>query len=276
MWTASTNCVIVDSVHSEGRRVEFATRPALPEETTVELHYSDGIAAARTTLALHANPDALQRRLPDGWELAPYEGDDLRGTALRGANLLVPFHEVYAVRTDRGQPAAGLPQLSYVPFVSQARHQATSELGHVHWFTYTEDPAGVPGKYGDATLADITRSQHFTKTQRGKTQVRESFSAEADSGQVRLSLAYQQGGMVAWVTAEEPNLPLYAARDPKVVRWYQEDQVLDVVRSDPLGINGVSEFSLDVTGELGDVFDGTERVVALFIQRPYMRQVYVP
>jgi hypothetical protein len=61
-----------------------------------------------------------------------------------------------------------------------------------------------------------------------------------------------------------------------VVRWYQEDQVLDVVRSDPLGVNGVSELSLDVTGELDDVFDGNERVVALFIQRPYMRQVHVP
>ena len=52
--------------------------------------------------------------------------------------------------------------------------------------------------------------------------------------------------------------------------------MLDVVRSDPLGIDGVSELSLDVAGELAEVFDGTERVVALFIQRPYMRQVYVP
>jgi hypothetical protein len=241
----------------------------------VDLHYSDGIAAARTTLALEANAAALQRRLPSGWELAPYEGEDLRGRALRGANLLVPFHEVYAVRAHQGQPA-GLPQLSYVPFVSQARNQATGELGHVHWFTYTEDPAGVPGKYGDATLADVTRSQTFTKQQRGQTQVRETFSAEANSGAIRLSLAYRQGGMVVWVTAEEPNLALYAAKDPDVVRWYQEDQVLDVVRSDPLGINGVAELSLEVTGELGDVLDGTQRVVAMFIQRPYMRQVYVP
>ena len=241
----------------------------------MDLHYSDGIAAARTTLALEANAAALQRRLPSGWELAPYEGEDLRGRALRGANLLVPFHEVYAVRAHQGQPA-GLPQLSYVPFVSQARNQATGELGHVHWFTYTEDPAGVPGKYGDATLADITRSQTFTKQQRGQTQVRETFSAEANSGAIRLSLAYRQGGMVVWVTAEEPNLALYAAKDPDVVRWYQEDQVLDVVRSDPLGVNGVAELSLEVTGELGDVLDGTQRVVAVFIQRPYMRQVYVP
>jgi hypothetical protein len=241
----------------------------------VELHCSDGIAATRTTLALHANPAALQRRLPNGWELAPYEGDDLRGTSLRGANLLVPFHEVYAVRTHQGQPT-GLAQLSYVPFVSQARNQATGTLGHLHWWTYTEDPAGVPGNHHDATLAEITRSQAFAKQARGQTQVRERFSAVADGGQVRLSLAYRQGGMVIWVTAEEPNLPPYAAKVPTVVRWYQEDQVLDVVRSDPLGIDHVSEVTVEVQGELAEVVDGTERVVAVFLQRPYLRQVYEP
>jgi hypothetical protein len=60
------------------------------------------------------------------------------------------------------------------------------------------------------------------------------------------------------------------------VRWYQEDQVMNVVRSDPLNVDRVTEISLDVKGELDDVFDGSERIVAVVIQRPYMRQVYVP
>jgi hypothetical protein len=240
-----------------------------------DLNYSGGIAAARTMIALEGNSAALQRRLPDGWELAPYSGDDLRGTSLKGANMLVPFHEVYAVRAKEGQ-TPGLHQVSYVAFVSQARNQATDELTHVHWLAYTEDPAGVPGKYGDAKLAHVTRSQSFTKEQRGETQIRETFSAVADSGEVHLSLAYEQGDMVMWVSAERPNLPLRAAADPSVVRWYQEDQVLNVVRSDPMKINRVSEISLTVKGELEDVFDGNERVIGVIIQRPYMRQVYVP
>jgi hypothetical protein len=190
-----------------------------------DLRYADGIAAARTLIALEAGASALQRRFPSGWELAPYAGDDLRGTSLQGANMLVPFHEVYAVRTRDGQ-LAGLPQLSYIAFVSQARDQATGDLAHLHWFTYTEDPAGVPGKYDDGP--------------------------------------------------DKPNLPLVAARDRSVVRWYQEDQVMNVVRSDPLNVNRVSELSLNVKGELEDVFDGNERVVAVVIQRPYVRQVYVP
>jgi hypothetical protein len=240
------------------------------------LKYSDGIAAARTMLAIQGNADALQRRLPEGWELAPYAGDDLRGSSLRDANMLVPFHEVYAVRTREGQ-AAGLQQVSYVPFVSQARNRQRDALAHVHWLTYTEDPAAVPGKYRDGTLAHVTRSQTFTKEQRGETHVRETFSAVADSGTVILSLAYNQGGdLVIWATPDEPNLPLIAAQDTTIVRWYQEDQVMNVVRSDPLGVNRVTEISLEVTGELEDVFDGNERIVAVVIQRPYMRQVYVP
>jgi hypothetical protein len=240
----------------------------------MDLRYSDGIAAARTLIAVEANAAALQRRLPDGWELAPYAGDDLRGTSLRRANMLLPFHEVYALRNKNGPPA-GLSQVSYVAFISQARNEATGAMGHFHWFLYTEDPAGVPGKYRDGKLAHITRSQIFTKEQRGETQVRESFSAGADDGEIKLSLTYLQGGMVAWSTAEKPNLPLYAAKDPSIVRWYQEDQVINIVRSDPLKIDAVSEMSLKVEGELSDVFDGNERVVAVVIQRPYMRQVFV-
>src|SRR5262249_62377541 len=108
------------------------------------------------------------------------------------ANLLVPFHEVYAVRSHDGPPA-GLPQASYIAFVSQAREQATGELAHLHWFTYTEDPAAVPGKYRDAVLARVTRTQTFSKEQPGETHVGETFSAVGERGEVRLSLNYEQG-----------------------------------------------------------------------------------
>ena len=252
-----------------------------------DLSYSDGIAAARTMIVLEADPSARQRRLPPGWEVAPYSGDDLRGSSLRGANVLVPFHEVYAVRSHDEQ-VVGLPQLSYVPFVSQAREvcagptapqpqEYTGELTHMHWLTYTEDPAGVPGKYEDGALAQITRSQTFSKERRGETNVRETFSAAAEHGEIHLSLAYEQGGdLVLWASPHEPNLPLRAARNPAIVRWYQEDQVMNVVRSDPLNVDRVTEISLEVKGELEDVFEGRERIVAVVIQRPYVRQVYVP
>jgi len=238
------------------------------------LKYSDGIAASRTMIALAGNAAGLERRLPSGWELTPYAGTDLQGTMLTGANMLVPFHEVYAIR-DLVR-TGGLPQVSYVPFLSLARNQATRRLAYFHWLLYTEDPDGVPGKYHDAKLARITRSQTFIKEQLGVTRVNETFSAVADSGEIHLSLTYQQGGALMWVSADAPNLQLYSAQDPRIERWYKEDQVIDVVRSDPRGINRVSEISIKAAGELADVFDGKERIVAVVIQRPYFRQVYVP
>ena len=244
-------------------------------DVVASLKYSDGIAATRTMLAFEGNATALQRRLPSGWELMPYGGEDLRGISLNGANMLVPFHEVYAVKSHDGK-VVGQQQTSYVAFISQARNNATGEVAHIHWFSYTEDPAAVPGKYKDAELANVTRSQTFTKERQGETYVRETFDAVAEGGEIHLSLAYEQGGMVMWVTADEPNLPLYAAKDPSVVRVYQEDQVINVVRSIPMNVDRVSEISLNVRGELEDVFDGTERVVAVVIQQPYMREVYVP
>src|SRR5262249_44498977 len=144
-------------------------------------------------IVLEAIPSALQQGLPNGWDSAPYSGDDLRGSSLRGANLLVPFHEVYAVRSHDDQ-VVGLPQLSYVPFVSQAREQTTGETADMHWLTYTEDPAGVPGKYEDGALAQITRSQTFSKERRGEPRVPETFSGGAERGETPLSLAYEQGG----------------------------------------------------------------------------------
>lgn len=240
----------------------------------MNLIYADGIAAALTTLALEGNAAALQHRLPSGWELTPFEGEDVRGRALRGANLLVVFHEVYAVRTHDGH-AVGLPQVSYVAFASQARNQSTGARALIHWCTYTEDPASVPGKFKDGRLAQITRQQTFTKEKRGETHGRETFSAVADTGAVELSLAYDQGGFVLWMTADKPDLPEVAANDPDIVRWYQEDQVFDVVQSGELQVDRTSQVSLVVQGELADVFDGKERIVAVFIRRPYLRQVYV-
>jgi hypothetical protein len=245
----------------------------LDDRTGSDLSDAEEIAAARTVIALEGNATALQGRLPRGWVLAPYSGDDLRGTALSGANMLVPFHEVYAIRPHAPQ-SVGLPQLSYVVFLAQARNLATRALAQFHWFVYTEDRARVPGRYRDGKLAQITRSQTFTKQRPGETQVRETFSAVADSGQVHLSLTYQQGGPLMWTTADTPNVPLYAAKDPTIVRWYQQDQVINVVRSDALKVDHVTEITLTVKGELEDVFDGNERVVAVVIQRPYMTRSY--
>lgn len=241
------------------------------------LKYSDSIAASRTTIALTGNPAALQCRLPLGWTLAPYEGDDLRGTSLRGANVLVPFLEVFATK-GAFDPQLRARQFTAIEFISQARNSATGELGHIHWASWTEDTQGVPGKYGDGRLATITRSQRLTKKNRCTTIVEELFAASTDEGdEVRLALAYEQGGMVIWGGADEPHLlQMRAAMNPSLERWYKEDHAQNFVRSRPMNLDRVSSITLNVKGELEDVFDGRESIVGVVIQRPYLRHAFVP
>jgi hypothetical protein len=78
------------------------------------LVFSDGIAASRTMLAVQANAASLQERL--GRVLGV--GDDIRGTSVRDANVLILFHEVFGARAQDGPPR-GLPQVSYITLVSR-------------------------------------------------------------------------------------------------------------------------------------------------------------
>jgi hypothetical protein len=92
--------------------------------------------------------------------------------------MLVPLHEVHAVRSRDGQ-LVGLPRVSYVVLVAGARAKYGRDRAHA-LVPYTEDPADVPGKYGDGALAHITRSQTFSNERRRETRVREAFSAMAE------------------------------------------------------------------------------------------------
>jgi hypothetical protein len=163
------------------------------------------------------------------------------------------------------------------PFVSQAREQATGELAHMHTGSPTPKTLRAFRESTKTAPSPRSRVRRLSARSGGARATSARFSAVAERGEVHLSLAYEQGGdLLIWATPDESNLPLRAARNPQIVRWYQEDQVMNVVRSDPLGVNRVAEISIEVKGELEDVFNGNERVVAVVIQRPYMRQVYVP
>jgi hypothetical protein len=80
----------------------------------------------------------------------------------------------------------------------------------MHWFTYTEDPAGVPGRYGDGVLARITRSQTFTKNIGAKNPMVGRFvpipkRADGHYDRDRLDLAIRHGFcIVRWNHNELP------------------------------------------------------------------------
>jgi hypothetical protein len=118
----------------------------------MDLKYSDGIAAERTLIAVEASAAALQRRLPAGWEVAPYAGDDLRGTSLCGANMARAMVSRASRRSRlwppgmrRGSGHSGEPR----------RHQVTEVPPVQAHITEYQFPNVVCGHCGKATRAPL-------------------------------------------------------------------------------------------------------------------------
>jgi hypothetical protein len=75
--------------------------------------------------------------------------------------------------------------------------------------------------------------------------------------------------------ADRPNFPIWAATDPAILRVYQDDALVDMIRNDAQNIDHTTEFVFHVTvSELGDLFDGTERLVAIIANPWYARRVF--
>ncbi len=65
--------------------------------------------------------------------------------------------------------------------------------------------------------------------------------------------------------------------DPTFFRMYRYDQVMDVVKSIPEGIDRVQSYQLRVTmSELRRLFDGTEQLVGIAVIPWYGRKTFLP
>jgi hypothetical protein len=136
-------------------------------DNTYGLKYSDGIAAARTLIALEANAAALTRRLPVGWELAPYQGKTCVESLCEGQTCLSR-----STKFTLQEPTTITPpvcrRVSYIAFVSQALRVGTESVAHLHWRAYTEEPASVPGKYLDANSSRSSAPKVSTRSAEAK------------------------------------------------------------------------------------------------------------
>jgi len=261
------------NVHNS-RKVLIMSTPTLSNLAAV-----DATVGARILLALVAPQAALQRRIQPPWDLS--SARNAYATAVGPVpdedqpNLFVVFNDLLLNQDAAGKTQADA-QACYVGFNIPVFQRETGQSGMFHFRILTGNRHAVPGRFLDAVLADVVHSQHATSNGTDTT-LTESFTiTDEHGGQVALHLEYQRGPLFR-ITADRPNFPIWAATDPAILRVYQDDALVDIIRNDAQNINHTSELAFRVTvPELRDLFDGTERLVAIIANPWYARRVFGP
>ena len=229
----------------------------------------------RVRVALRVGLPALQRRLPDPWDVYP----DARDVS-QGANLAILFYEIFLNQTAESLPlTAADARGRYFVLGIPSRHRRTEETAFMVFRIFTADPTGEnPFGWkdvaaGKTTLhADIVRSE-TVEANNLETVVSDRIEGRLDQGVVALELQYRRGVPTRVASVGRVRF----AAEPEHVRVYRADELVDVVKSVPAAIDRLGRFGLRVTlPELADLFDGSEQVVNVTVQPWFLRQVSAP
>lgn len=230
---------------------------------------------SRVRIALRVSLPALQRRLPDPWDVHP----DSRA-ASQGANLAVLFYEIFLNQTAQGLQLITADALGrYFVLGIPSRHRRTEETAFMVFRILTahptgENPFGWKGvAAGNITVhANIVRSQ-TVEASNLEAMVSDRIEAHLDQGVVALGLRYRRE--VPKRVASEGRVRF--TTESEQVRVYHADELVDVVKSVPAAIDRLESFSFRVTlPELADIFDGSEQVVNVTVQPWFLRRVHAP
>jgi hypothetical protein len=227
-------------------------------------------AETRFQLDLHVRDGALAQFIPSGWS------SNVAATgAARDANLSVIFIDRLTVNGPTGLPVGTngnrLVQL-VAPVKDQIGAPAMLVIGGL-----TEDPADVPGPFGNylqAGTRKVTRSTSAT----GGASILDSqdWVFEATSGEhVELHVTYDRG-----TAAREPlsDTRFYSARNPSLYQLTRQEQVLDILRNvTTTPPDRVHEFLFTcVGGSYASICDGSQKVLSWNTVQWINRQVLQP
>lgn len=232
--------------------------PAVAQEKFVN---SD--ASVRTTLDFKVPAAAIQKLLPDAWEI-----DSSTIGASSGSNLRVTFIEGIWSEDAQGKP---LPTGRNIVIGSMVKKKVSTDRGlmMVGGLT-TGAPPGVYGVYSKAT----TTSQRTLRTGGdGVATTEEVWNAKADtSDAIDLQLNYVRGTPVRG----NVDVRVYSGAKPEFYRIYRYIQGADVLRGVRTAPERVKAFNFKASGpKLGPLFEGAE-IVAITALPYYSRQVFLP
>lgn len=240
-----------------------AVRPAAAE-TLLE-----NSAEFRFQLDFHVNEAALQKMLPAGWEQAIAT----QGPA-KDANLRIIFIDRVDVTNPDGSPKT-TDQLVYLAIpVKQA---GTNTPGQMIIGGLVSDPKQAPGAFGNYIPATTAKVQRTYASTNGVTQGEETWEFVAANGErLETHLKYERGPARRNPTNETK---FFNPSNPAAYQIFKVDSGLDIMKnaSVPVPDHHVTDFSYKATGgNLGTLFDGTEKVLSWDSFHWYNRGIYTP
>ncbi len=234
----------------------------------------DSAIGTRLMLAFIASPQALQQRLRPPWQIGPLSALSALGLPEQDQpNLLLIFHHLLLDQDTQGQALTD-SGFRFVVFNIPVANPDTGEQGLMHFRMFTG--GAIPGRYRDARPARVRHEYHLVEDSTASS-IKEAFHVHPEAGgTIELHLTYERGPLLRQ-TADRPNFPLWTTANPNIVRVYQEDSVLEILRNDAAGLNLTQELIFRSTvPELADLFDGSEQLVAILGNPYYARKVFSP
>jgi len=234
----------------------------------------DAAVGSRILLAFRVDERALEQRLRPPWQFAPLPAFAALGLdGPHQPNLALVFHDLLLDQDAQGQALADSGGRFVVCNIPAAKPD-TGEHGLLHFRMFTG--GAIPGRYRDAQSARVRHDEHRVSDGAAAT-ITEAYHVDvAAGGTIELRLSYQCGPRLR-LAADRPNLPIWTTADPRIVRVYQEDSVVEIVRNEAAGLDLAQELLFrSSVPELADLFDGSERLVAILSYPSYARKVFSP
>jgi hypothetical protein len=229
--------------------------PAQAPATGTMVEFSN---ETRFQLDLHVSEAALAAYLPPGWT----PNVAAQGAA-KDANLRAIFIDRVTINGPDGRPlGAGAHRVIWLaaPVKEPGGTNVQLIIGGL-----TDDPANVPGPFGNFLLATTHAMQRTTTgnpTAAGPTIDTQDWNFTAATGEhVEMHLKYEKG---VGNKGNPNDARFYSAKNPTFFQISRQEQVLDILRNTTTNPpDRVKEFSFKgAGGSYAKLFDGTEKALS--------------
>ncbi|WP_050425801.1 hypothetical protein [Bradyrhizobium tropiciagri] len=220
----------------------------------------------RTVLSFKIADSAVQKMLPEGWQMEPPGAGPSKGSNLS----VVLIDQILAQDADGKSIDPGRGAVLVVPAKKQGMEKAVPMvIGGLF------SPASyAPGLYSNYVYAKAALDRTIHSDPAGVTNVEEAWSFTTDGeDSLQVHVEYTRGAL----GRANVELPVYSGAKPDFYRIYRYEQAADVVRSTVTGIDRAQRVSFKASGrQLAPLFDGSEQLISITAIPWYSRQIFLP